>query len=149
MLDPSKEVFRGFGRRCRLRCLECKKLFLSHPRLKGRQKTCTESACQRAYRARYRRQYRRENFQAEKDCQEKVKSWRPPGFWKSYRQSHPKSSDRNRAQTRLRKKLGREGLQRQLDIVQVIDPPGYFALFEGFATSHRSLIQACQATRVA
>jgi hypothetical protein len=40
-------------------------------------------------------------------------------------------------------------LQRQLDIVQVIDPNGYFTLFHGFAMSHRSLLRACQATRAA
>lgn len=148
MLDPSQEVFRGFGSR-RLRCVECKKYFSPHPRLKNRQKTCTQSACLLAYRARYRRQYRRENFQAEKDCREKIKSGRPKNFWKTYRKVHPESSARNRAQTKLRKQLGQVGLQRQLDIVQVIDTSGYFKLFQEFATSHRSLLKSCQATRAA
>jgi hypothetical protein len=148
MLDPSEAVFREFGSRC-IRCAECKKSFRPHPRLKARQKTCTQRACQLAYRARYRKQYRRENAETEKDSQEKVKSNRASGFWKSYRKSHPQSSERNRAQTKLHKRLRQAGLQRQLDIVQVIDPPGYFDLFQGFATSHRSLLLACQATRAA
>jgi hypothetical protein len=45
--------------------------------------------------------------------------------------------------------LAQAGLQRQLDIVQVLDPPGYFDRFEGFAMSHRSLVEACQARRAA
>jgi hypothetical protein len=101
------------------------------------------------YRARYRTLYRRENPQTETDSQEKTRSNRAPGFWKDYRARNSHSTERNRAQTRLRKQLRRAGLQRQLDIVQVIDPPGYFEHFYGFATSRRSLLSACQATRVA
>jgi hypothetical protein len=35
------------------------------------------------------------------------------------------------------------GLQRQLDIVQLIDPPGKLEQVIGFATSHRSLLCEC------
>ena len=41
------------------------------------------------------------------------------------------------------------GLQRQLDISEVIDPPGYFERFREFAMSQRSLLEACQATHAA
>jgi hypothetical protein len=102
-----------------------------------------------SHRARYRKQYRRENRQAESDSQEKTKSNQAQGFWKAYRAKNPRSTERNRAQTRLRNQLRRAGLQRQLDIVQVIDPPGYFELFAGFAMSRRSLLSSCRATRVA
>lgn len=146
MPDPSKVLSRGSFSRCSC-CSVCKKSFRPHPRLKARQKTCTQKTWQLAHRAHYRKQYRRENAEAEIDCQEKAVSNRAPGFWKSYRKNHPQSSERNRAQTRLRKQLRRAGLQRQLDIVQVIDPPGYFDLFHGFATSHRSLLDACRAMR--
>lgn len=148
MVDPSKAAARGFGSRC-IRCIECKKSFRPSPRLKSRQRTCTERACQLSYRARYRRQYRRENFGAEEEYREKTKSNRSPDFWKKYRQDHSRSSERNRLNAKLRKRLRRTGLQRQLDIVQVIDPSGYFDLFHGFATSHRSLLEACHATSAA
>jgi hypothetical protein len=117
--------------------------------LSGRQKTCTQRACQLKHRARYRKQYRETNPQPEKEYRDKAGSVRGPSYWKSYRESHPQSSERNRLTTKLRKRLKRAGLQRQLDIVQVADPPGYFDLFVGFATSHRSLLDACQATRAA
>ena len=148
MLDPVKAVSKGFGPRS-IRCCECKKLFRPHPRLKERQKTCAQRVCLLSYRARYRKQYRRANLEGEQDSQAKAKESRGADFWKTYRRSHPQSTERNRAQTRLRKQLRQIGLQRQLDIVQVIDPPGYFALFQGFAMSHRSLLESCRATRAA
>lgn len=148
MLDPSRAVSRGISPRC-IRCLECKKFFRPNPRLKSRQKTCTRRKCQLAHRARYRKQYRRENADAEKDYQQKIRSNRPHNFWKSYRRNHPGSTERNRLNSKLRKRLRRVGLQRQLDIVQVLDPPGYFDLFHRFAMSHRSLLEACQATSAA
>jgi hypothetical protein len=44
----------------------------------------------------------------------------------------------------LRKKLKKAGLQRQLDIVQLIDPPEKLATLVEFATSHRSLLEECR-----
>ena len=148
MLDPSPVVSKRFGSHVN-RCSECKSTFRPHPRLKDRQKTCTKKTCQLSYRARYRKRYRRKNLQTETDSQAKTKSNRAPDYWKKYRAKNPSSSARNRAQTRLRKQLRQLGLQRQLDILQVFDPPGYFDLYQRFATSHRSLLLACQATRAA
>ena len=130
-------------------CSECQKSFRPNPRLKARQKTCMLKACQLKYRARYRKRYRGENSGPDKEYREKSKANRPARFWKNYRKSHLQSSERNRLNTKLRKKLKRAGLQRQLDIVQVIDPNGYFDQFLGFATSHRSLLRACEATHAA
>ena len=148
MLDPSNAVLDGFGSRC-IRCLECKKSFRPNPRLKSRQKTCAQRACQLSYRARYRKNYRRENFKIEKEYRAKTKSNRPADFWKHYRKDHPKSSEHNRLNTKLRKQLRHAGLQRQLDIVQVIESPEYFTLYTGFAMSHRSLLQDHHATSAA
>jgi hypothetical protein len=117
--------------------------------LKLRQKTCGSSACRLKHRARYQRRYRRQNPELEKECREKVKDRRGPGFWKHYRRNHPSATDRNRLLSKLRKRLLRAGLQRKLDIVQVFDPPGYFDLFQQFATSHRSLLDASRATHAA
>lgn len=130
-------------------CSECKQTFLPHPRLKLRQKTCTLRACQLKHRARYRKRYRGENPGTEKEYRDKVKANRPASFWKQYRKKNPQSSERNRLNAGLRKKLVRAGLQRQLDLVQVLDSPGYFELFVGFATSHRSILEAWQATHAA
>lgn len=148
MLDPDT-VLSGILKPRASHCSECKKSFRPHPRLKVRQKTCTLKACQLKYRARYRKRYRGENPEPDREYREKAKANRPAHFWKNYRKSHLQSSERNRLNAKLRKKLKRAGLQRQLDIVQVNDPLGYFDLFLGFATSHRSLLQACEATHAA
>ena len=131
------------------RCCECRKSFLPNPRLKERQKTCIERACQLKHRARYRKRYRQKNSAPEREYADKAQAARPAGYWKDYRKNHARSSERNRLHTKLRKRLRQAGLQRQLDIAQVADPAGYFNLFLGFATSHRSLLEACQATQAA
>jgi len=140
MSAPPREVAGGFGR-LRTRCSECKKFFRPHVRLKDRQQTCAEAACRRRMRARYQKKYRELNPNLEREYGEKRKQNLTPDFWKQYRRSHPASTKRNRDSSRLRARLKREGLQRKLDIVQVIDPPGLFDSFHGFATRHRWLIE--------
>jgi len=142
MLDPSTKTSGVTSPRCS-RCSECKKSFRPHPRLKSRQKTCGQKVCQLKQRARYRRSYRLEHPGPDKEYADKAKTNRPKNYWKNYRKNNPKAMERNRLNTRLRKRLSRAGLQRQLDIVQVFDPPGFFDLFQQFATSHRSLIKSC------
>ena len=131
------------------RCSECKRSFVPNPRLKVRQKTCGAQACKRKHRARYRRRYRSSDPAAEKESREKVKAKRPADFWKKYRAEHPESTRRNRLQSKLRARLRRAGLQRQLDITEVIDSPGAFDRFREFATEHRSLIAECSVTDAA
>lgn len=125
-------------------CVSCGTRFRPHPRLGTRQKTCGKEACQQRHRAGYRRRYRIENPQVEQEYEQKRRSSRSPDFWKNYRKSHPAYTSRNRAQARLRKELAKAGLQRQLDIVQLIDPPEKLATVLGFATSHRSLLEECR-----
>ena len=124
-------------------CDSCRALFRPHPRLGARQKTCGKDACRKSHRAAFRRGYRKQNQQAEQDIRVKRKAGRPPDFWKNYRLNHPHSTARNRAFSRLRKKLARAGLQRQLDIVQLIVLPGKMDQVTRFATSHRSLLDEC------
>ena len=143
MLDFSKAVS-GFSQHAR--CIRCKRSFRPHPRLKNRQKTCGLDACRRKHRACYQRRYRQDNPDVEKESRQKIKEGRPVNFWKTYRRTHLKSSERNRNLTKLRMRLKRSGLQRKLDIVQVIDPPGYFDQFCKFATSHRSLLDELKVT---
>lgn len=137
---PPKEVAGGFGP-LRLRCLKCKKIFRPHARLRERQRTCGSEVCQRTLRANYQRSYRKRNPELEREYQAKRKSQLPRDYWKLYRRNHPLSTERNRKASRLRKKLRHAGLQRKLDIVQVIDPPGLFDRYCEFATRHRSLIK--------
>jgi hypothetical protein len=65
---------------------------------------------------------------------------KPSGYWPRYRDAHPKSTQRNREQTRLRAHLKRQGLQRNLDIAQVAENPSKGKAFLGFAKIHRCLI---------
>jgi hypothetical protein len=125
----------------RVRCSGCSELFLPSPRLKARQKTCGATACRKGHRARYRRSYRKKNTDAEAGYREKAKAAKVPSFWKEYREAHRESAERNRKQTLIRKRLKHNGLQRQLDIAQVFVPEGYFEQYQGFATSHRSIIE--------
>lgn len=125
------------------RCKGCGDWFPSHPRLGKRQRTCGKEACRKRYRARYRRRYRRVNRKEELGYQSKRKANRPLDYWKNYRASHPAYVLRNQAASRLRKQLGRQGLQRQLDIVQLVVFPKKIDAFRQFATSHRSLLRQC------
>lgn len=135
------EVGSGVFGCLRARCLECKKIFRPHVRLKARQKTCASRECRRRLRANYQRKYREKDPELEREYREKRKLGQGPDFWKSYRRDHPSSTERNRVQSRLRARLLRQGLQRKLDIVQVIDPPGLFDRYHAFAMRHRSLIE--------
>lgn len=134
---------RRYQSRKKSRCEICRIRFHPNPRLGKRQKTCGEQKCQKAHRARYRRQYRKANRKIDWEYQAKRKDNRPPDYWKKYRDEHPDYVIRNRAASRLRRRLAKQGLQRQLDIVQVIEFPKRFETFRRFATSHRSLLQEC------
>ena len=124
-------------------CVSCKSHFIPHLRLGIRQKTCGKDPCRRKQRAEYRKKYRRENPKIDREYELKRRSARSPDYWKSYRQKNSAYSDRNRAQAKLRNHLAKVGLQRQLDIVQLVDPPEKLASVVGFATSHRSLLEQC------
>ena len=141
MPDPREVRIRASG--LQRRCVCCRELFRPHPRLGERQKTCGKDPCRRALHAAFRLRDRKENQQAERDIQKKRKESRAGDYWKNYRRDHPESTARNRANSRLRKQLARAGLQRQLDIVQLIDPPEKIDELVRFATSHRSLLYEC------
>lgn len=138
MLDFQKAVSEVHRR---ARCISCKKRYHPHPRLGSRQKTCGSVECHRKHRARYQCCYRRSDPEAQKDIKEKLKNSRTPDFWKTYRLKHLASTERNRKLTKLRMRLKRAGLQRKLDILEVLDPKGVFDRFHEFATSHRLMIE--------
>jgi len=134
---------RRVDQRLQRHCDECNSRFTAHPRLGKRQKTCGANACKRAHRASYRRHYRRVNSESEQGYIDKIKSNRSKDYWKNYRTQHPVYAARNRANSRLKKALKRAGLQRQLDIVQLVDPIENLDKLVVFATSTRSLLEEC------
>ena len=121
-------------------CVSCKNKFHPNVRLKERQKTCGTEACSKRHRSRYQRRWRKRNSAIESEYQEKRSKLRGKNFWKEFRKSHPESTNRNRILTKLRKRLRRIGLQRKLDIVEVVENPMKIVDFGEFATRHRSTI---------
>lgn len=115
-----------------LKCPYCHKSFKPHVRLKARQQTCGEAVCRREHRRRYQKKYRKLN----PGCEKK----RDPAYYRMWRSRNPKYVFRNRFFTALRKRMQRLGLQRKLDILQFIEPSGYFERYSQFATYHRSSI---------
>jgi len=110
-----------------------------------RQKICGSTHCQKKYRASYQRKYRKvpENAQVEREYETERKMVRGSEFWNAYREAHPESTQRNRANSRLKKSLIRKGLQRKLDIVQLFVPIDQSEPLIEFATLHRSLLEEC------
>lgn len=129
----------------KLFCLVCNKIFIPHPRTQKIQKTCGDLSCRKKHRALYRRRYRKLNVEAEKAYQQKIKENRSKDFWKDYRKAHPEYAEHNRLQSRLRKRLRKSGLQRQLDIFQVARNTGLFSIVEQFAMSNRWELEEIQA----
>ncbi len=121
------------------KCSCCKKVFKINPRLGDRQKTCGEVACKKQHRSQYRRKYRKENEEVEREYQSKRKASLGSSYWREYRESHPEYAERNRRFSRLRKRLVKAGLQRQLDIAELIEFPNKLNSVTEFATSYRSL----------
>jgi hypothetical protein len=130
-----------------LKCSICKIKFYPNIRLKERQKTCMAEACRRDHRSSYQRRWRRRNAAVESEYQEKRSKSRAKDFWKGFRKSHFESTKRNRILTKIRKRLKREGLQRKLDIVEVVESPLKIISFGEFATRHRSIILECVSRR--
>ena len=122
-------------------CVCCSKPFAPNPRLGLRQKTCGLTVCKKNQKASYRRGYRELNSAPEKEYQEKSKALRSPDYWRKYREAHPEYVKRNRLRSRLCQRLSRAGLQRQLDILELVEFPDEMARVEAFAMSTRSLYE--------
>lgn len=115
-------------------CCCCGRTFKPHVRLKGRQLTCGKSACKAKRHYQTLKAWRRKTPGYNKNRQY------PDGFWRAYRKNHPASTSRNREQAKLRARLKRKSLQRNVDILQVAKFPKHFDAFAGFATLHQSAI---------
>jgi hypothetical protein len=121
-------------------CPYCNERFKAHSRLKERQKTCGKLNCKKQHRKNYKRKYRKLNKESELEYQIKRKQKLPKDYWKLWREKNPKYVLKNRARSKLRKKLLKQGLQRKLDIVQVVESSTVFSSFCEFATRHRCLV---------
>ena len=119
-------------------CECCHIEFSPSPRLGARQKTCGAILCKKHHRAKYRRHYRKENAAIEKEYRSK----RPTGYWREYRSGHPNYVNKNRFMNRMAQRVRRAGLQRQLDILELVEFPSKISVVVGFATSTRSLWEA-------
>lgn len=106
-MGRSKVHCQGQGKRL---CCSCGEPFKPHVRLKSRQLTCGKSPC---------------------------KSLRHYQTLKAWRRKNPASTDRNREQAKLRARLKRKSLQRNLDILQVAKSPKDSVAFAVFATLQR------------
>ncbi len=116
-------------------CCVCEVRFHAHVRLKNRQITCGAKKCQKKRHHQTLKKWRRANsgYQKRREYHE--------GFWKKYRRDHPQSTKRNRDQAKLRARLKRKSLQRNLDILQAAEFPKHSEAFTGFATLHQSSIK--------
>lgn len=90
-------------------CRHCKKKRLSNPRLKGEQKYCAASACQRARKANWKRDKIRSDPDFAEAQHEGNDCWRrnQADYWKRHRQKKPEQADRNRLLQRKRNALRR------------------------------------------
>ena len=85
------------------RCRYCRQAF--HPnRYHPQQQVCNQPACQSQRRSDYHRQKMVSDPVYRQVCLESPRKWREanPGYWKKYRQNHPRQVERNRRQQRLR-----------------------------------------------
>ncbi len=88
------------------------------------------------------------NPESEIEVQKKRRESRPKGYWKAYRANHPTATARNRVETKLRRRLKKQSLQRQLDILQPIDQLRHCAQNCKFATSRRYLIEELSSSQL-
>lgn len=101
-------------------CLWCPVSFRPHPRLANRQKCCGSPDCKQKQKAFCQARWKANN---KLPCLENQQNWRKvnPNYWRNYRAAHPDYANKNRKQTRIRKKLSlvQTGLQRRIDILQL------------------------------
>lgn len=120
-------------------CPWCRKDYRPSFRLKERQKTCGDELCRKIHKREFLRQWRNKNPEVVVGYQQDYGK-KPQGFWPKYRDAHPKQTERNREQSKLRARLKRQGLQRNLDIAQAVETPIKAEAFVEFAKIHRKEI---------
>ncbi|MFP4573116.1 MAG: hypothetical protein ACLFNW_09110 [Desulfobacterales bacterium] len=82
-------------------CLHCGTFFAPRNR---QQNYCRQPACQRARKTAWERQRRKTDSDYRHNRRLSQEKWlhNNPGYWKTYRQTHPKQAERNRMLQKLR-----------------------------------------------
>lgn len=116
-----------------IQCVHCGCHFEPNPRVKN-QRYCNEKECQRARKRKWQQDklLSDPDYKAnQRDCQ---KEWhkRQPGYYKRYRERHPKSCERNRLMQRYRncRRRPRQKIATMdaFHPVPVLDPALYYLL---------------------
>lgn len=102
----------------RKRCRYCKRLFFPDPRVGDRQKTCGDSACQKAHKEENNTRWRTKNPDYFRDDYTRVKQWldQNPGYLKHFRETHPEYVKRNRESQKVRDRRKKLYLDIQAEI---------------------------------
>jgi hypothetical protein len=116
-----------------IRCTHCGNRFEPNPRNKN-QSYCSNKECQRARKRKWQREklLNDPDYKAnQRDCWRKWHE-RHPGYYKLYRERHPKSSERNRLMQRYRNshRPSRRTIAKMdaLRPAPVLDPASYYLL---------------------
>ena len=127
-----------------------REIFRPHPRLGERQKCCGKPDCLHKQKLDSHVRWKAKNTDVYRAGQ---KDWRiqNSGYSKTYRATHPEYVERNRQQTRRRKARLRAqaGLQKRIDIPQVIDNYVFLWGAFGLAKENQSYLASLHGTRMA
>ena len=81
----------------RIRCAHCRRLFEPNPRVKN-QRYCGDKPCQQARKNFWQKEKLASDSDYRANQRECDRQWRArhPGYWRTYRTAHPRSTERNR-----------------------------------------------------
>ena len=121
------------------KCCWCPKFFDPDVRLKERQRSCGSAECKRKQKLSSHRHWKKNNRQTYLENQ---RDWQKnhPDYWKEYRKKNVKYAERNRVQSRIRKRLLKLGLQKRIDILEVTEKTMEYWNLPQFAKHPRSLV---------
>ena len=102
------------------RCKYCGTLFIPHPRIGTRQKTCGNLSCKKALKAENNAQWRSKNLEYYKGDYPRLKEWLSthPRYLKEYRKHHPEYVKKNRLAQRTRDRRKKLSLDIQAQMKQ-------------------------------
>ena len=115
------------------RCPYCRGLFIPHPKVGQRQKTCGHPFCQKALKRENNVRWRRRHPDYFRNDYPRLKAWldQHPGYLKHYRANHPEYVQKNRQAKRLRDRRKRLRVDIQAKIKRqhpiIIDKLGDFS----------------------
>lgn len=89
----------------RFTCRNCRRRKAQNPRLKGKQRYCSEAPCQRARKAEWKRKKLATDGDYRTTHSESNQAWREShrSYWSTYRKNHPEKVERNRVLQKIRR----------------------------------------------